>query len=124
VGRARKEEETKQPNGNGHGWQEVSGLAALAQGAVQTMEVGVRSLLFCRLDGNFYAYESLCPGCGQTLQGAYLDATSIVCSACGGRYDCVGAGRGLDQPNLQLEPFPLLMEQGRARVALPHLVTG
>ena len=87
------------------------------------MEVGGRTLLFCRLDGTFYAYGSLCPGCGQTLQGAYLDATTIVCSACGGRYDCIGAGRGLDQPGLQLEPFPLLMEQGRAKVALPHLIT-
>jgi Fe-S cluster biogenesis protein NfuA/nitrite reductase/ring-hydroxylating ferredoxin subunit len=124
LGRSRKEVDGTQPNGNGHGWQEVSGLATLSQGAVQTIEVGGRTLLFCRLEENFYAYESLCPGCGQTLQGAYLEANSIVCAACGGRYDCAGAGRGLDQPNLQLEPFPLLMEQGRARVALPHLVTG
>jgi hypothetical protein len=58
------------------------------------------------------------------LREAYLEANSIVCSACGQRYDCVGAGRGLDQPGLQLEPFPLLMEQGRAKVALPYSVTG
>lgn len=124
LGRTRKEEEeTKKSNGNGHGWQEVSGLSELAHGAAQMIEVGGRTLLFCHLDGTFYAYGSLCPGCGQTLQGAYLDATTIVCSACGGRYDCVGAGRGLDQPSLQLEPFPLLMEQGRAKVALPYLVS-
>lgn len=124
LGRSRREEEDapQQPNGNGQGWQDVSGLAALAQGAVQTIAVGGRALLFCRLDETFYAYSNDCPGCGQTLQEAYLEANSIVCPACRQRYDCVGAGRGLDQPGLQLEPFPLLMEQGRARVALPHLV--
>jgi len=124
LGRLHREEDvSQQPNGNGHGWQDVSGLTALAQGAVQTIAVGGRALLFCRLDETFYAYSNDCPGCGQTLQEAYLEANSIVCPACRQRYDCVGAGRGLDQPSLQLEPFPLLMEQGRAKVALPHLVT-
>jgi nitrite reductase/ring-hydroxylating ferredoxin subunit len=113
-----------EPAGNGHGWKEVSDLASLAQGSVRMIEVEGRTLLFCRLDGTFYAYRSLCPGCGQTLQGAYLEANSIVCPACQARYDCVAAGRGLDQPGLHLEPFPLLIEQGRAKVALPHLVTG
>jgi Fe-S cluster biogenesis protein NfuA/nitrite reductase/ring-hydroxylating ferredoxin subunit len=121
--RLRAEDEARRPAGNGHGWEEVDGLASLAQGSVRTIEVGGRALLFCRVDGTFYAYGNLCPGCGQTLQGAYLEATSIVCSACGQRYDCVGAGRGLDQPGLNLKPFPLLMEQGRAKVALPDLVT-
>jgi len=126
LGRMKKEEEDapQQSNGNGHGWQDVSGLTALAQGAVQTIAVSGRALLFCRLDETFYAYSNDCPGCGQALQEAYLEATSIVCPACKERYDCAGAGRGLDQPSLQLEPFPLLMEQGRAKVALPHLVTG
>ncbi len=123
LGRLHREEDvSQQPNGNGHGWQDVSGLTALAQGAVQTIAVSGRALLFCRLDETFYAYSNDCPGCGQTLQDAYLEAASIVCPACKERYDCVGAGRGLDQPGLQLEPYPLLMEQGRAKVSLPHLV--
>jgi Fe-S cluster biogenesis protein NfuA/nitrite reductase/ring-hydroxylating ferredoxin subunit len=125
LGRSQRDADAlQQPNGNGHGWQDVSGLTSLAQGAVQTIAVSGRTLLFCRLDETFYAYSNDCPGCGQALQEAYLEATSIVCPACKERYDCVGAGRGLDQPSLQLEPFPLLMEQGRAKVALPHLVTG
>ena len=124
LGRLHKVEDAPQcPNGNRHGWQDVSGLTALAQGSVQTIAVSGRTLLFCRLDETFYAYSNDCPGCGQTLQEAYLEANSIVCPACKERYDCAGAGRGLDQPGLQLEPFPLLMEQGRARVALPHLGT-
>jgi Fe-S cluster biogenesis protein NfuA/nitrite reductase/ring-hydroxylating ferredoxin subunit len=122
LGRLHREEDAPlQPNGNG--WQDVSGLAALAQGAVQTIAVGGRPLLFCRLDETFYAYSNDCPGCGEPLREAYLEATSIVCPACRQRFDCAGAGRGLDEPTLRLEPFPLLMEQGRARVALPHPVT-
>ncbi len=125
LGRVHREEEVapRQQNGNGQGWLDVSGLTALAQGAVQTIAVGGRALLFCRLDETFYAYSNDCPGCGQTLQEAYLEANSIVCPACKERYDCAGAGRGVGQPGLRLEPFPLLMEQGRARVALPHLAT-
>ena len=125
LGRSRGEEDAnRQSNGDGHGWQDVSGLAALAQGAVQTFAVVGHALLFCRLEETFYAYSNHCPGCGQTLQEAYLEATSIVCPACKERYDCVGAGRGLGRPSLQLEPVPLLMERGRAKVALPDVATG
>ncbi|MGH9839787.1 MAG: NifU family protein [Blastocatellia bacterium] len=105
-------------NGNG-GWEDVSGLGALAAGGVQAIEVSGRALLFCRLDETLYAYGDVCPGCGQTMQTARLEATALVCPSCKLRYDVMRAGRGLDQPSLHLEPFPLLVEQGRAKVALP-----
>jgi nitrite reductase/ring-hydroxylating ferredoxin subunit len=87
------------------------------------MEVGGRTILFCRLDETFYAYSSNCPGCGRALQSASLEGTTLICPACEQRYDCMRAGRGLDQPSLYLEPFPLLIEQGQMKVALPHLAT-
>jgi Fe-S cluster biogenesis protein NfuA/nitrite reductase/ring-hydroxylating ferredoxin subunit len=104
----------------GNGWEEVSDLHSLAQSSVRMMEVRGRSVLFCRLGETLYAYGNLCPGCGQQLQGAQFELTSLVCPNCGQRYDIIRAGRGLDQPNLHLEPFPLLIEQGRAKVALPN----
>ncbi len=82
-------------------------------------EVGGRSILFCRLGESFYAYGNNCPGCGQPLKGAHLELTNLVCPQCRQQYDVIRAGRGLDQPDLHLEPFPLLFEQGRAKVALP-----
>lgn len=100
-------------------WEEVEGLESLPQGAVKTMEVSGRSVLFCRIGERLYACSDTCPGCGQALQGAYLKTTVLVCPACGQRYDVIRAGRGIDQPSLHLEPFPLLVEGGRARVALP-----
>jgi Fe-S cluster biogenesis protein NfuA/nitrite reductase/ring-hydroxylating ferredoxin subunit len=105
---------------NNNGWEEVSNLHLLAQSSVQMLEVRGRSILFCRLGESLYAYGNLCPGCSQPLQGAHLELTSLACPQCGQRYDLIRAGRGLDQPNLHLEPFPLLVEQGRAKVALPN----
>ncbi len=114
-------------NGNGNGnisgncWEEVSELATLGNSTVRLLEVRGRSILFCRLGESFYAYDNICPGCGSALQGAHLELTNLVCPQCRQQYDVIRAGRGLDQPNLHLEPFPLLFEQGRARVALPPL---
>ena len=104
---------------NGKGWEDVAGLLSLAQSSVRALEVRGRSVLFCRLGETFYAYSNRCPGCEKPLHGAYLETTTLVCSTCGQQYDVVGAGRGLNQPNLHLEPYPLLVEQGQAKVALP-----
>jgi Fe-S cluster biogenesis protein NfuA/nitrite reductase/ring-hydroxylating ferredoxin subunit len=108
--------------GNGHGtkgWEEVAELETLAPRSVELREIGGRSILFCRLGESFYAYGNNCPGCEQPLLGAELQLTSLICPNCKQEYDLIRAGRGLDQPNLHLEPFPLLMEQGKVRVALP-----
>jgi Fe-S cluster biogenesis protein NfuA/nitrite reductase/ring-hydroxylating ferredoxin subunit len=108
------------PPANGKGWEEVSDLQGLASSSVQMKEVRGRSILFCRLGESLYAYDNLCPGCGKPLQDARLEMTNLVCSNCEQHYDVIRAGRGLDQPNLHLEPFPLLVEQGRTKVALPN----
>ena len=101
------------------GWEEVSGLSALGTSTVRLLEVRGRSVLFCRLGESFYAYDDNCPGCGSALKDAHLELTNLVCPQCRQQYDVIRAGRGLDQPNLYLEPYPLLFEQGLAKVALP-----
>ncbi|HEV7475713.1 MAG TPA: NifU family protein [Pyrinomonadaceae bacterium] len=115
----------KNGNGNGAGrsehWTDVQELASLAQSSVELRDVSGRSILFCRLGETFYAYDSRCPSCDQPLQDARLELTNLVCPHCRQQYDVIRAGRGLDQPSLHLEPFPLLFEQGRARVALPPM---
>jgi len=105
--------------GDGNGWEDVSGLAAMASGAVRAIEVSGRPVLFCRLGETFYAYGDNCPECGQTMRAALLEATALVCPSCGQRYDVMRAGRGLDKPGLHLDPFPLLVERGQAKIALP-----
>lgn len=100
-------------------WAEVTELTTLGHSAIQMKEVGGRSILFCRLGESYYAYGNNCPGCNQPLKGAHLELTNLICPNCKQQYDVIRAGRGLDQPDLHLEPFPLLFEQGRAKVAIP-----
>ncbi|MGH9945061.1 MAG: NifU family protein [Pyrinomonadaceae bacterium] len=107
-------------NSNGNGWEEVRDLQTLGHRSMRTLEVRGRAVLFCRLGESLYAYGNDCPGCGQTLHDARLEMTNLVCPHCGQQYDVIRAGRGLDQPSLHLEPFPLLVEQGRTKVALPN----
>lgn len=104
-------------DGSGNGWEDVRSLAAAA---VQSLEIRGQSVLFCRLGEALYAYADNCPGCAQPLGNARLESTSLVCPNCGQHYDVIRAGRGLDQPNLHLVPFPLLIEHGQARVAIPY----
>lgn len=106
---------------DGNGWEEVKELHSLAQSSARMFEVSGRSVLFCRLGESFYAYGNNCPDCGKPMQGAQIELTNLICPHCSQQYDVIRAGRGLDQPNLFLEPFPLLIEHGRARVALPPL---
>lgn len=109
---------TASDNG-GDAWAEVTGLDSLIHGSARTIEVRGRPVLFCKLDETLYAYSSTCRECGKALEGAVFDTNALTCPTCGSRYDVRRAGRGLDQPNTHLEPFPLLVEQGIARVALP-----
>lgn len=119
IGKSNHNGGTKSPT-NGKGWEDVFDLHLLAHSSLQVKEVRGRSVLFCRLGESLYAYGDLCPGCAKPLQGAHLEMTNLVCPHCGQHYDVIRAGRGLDQPNLHLEPFPLLIEQGRTKVALPN----
>ena len=102
------------------GWKEVNGLDEISQGAVKTLEISGQEVLFCRVAESYYAYSTTCPHCTSTLQGAILaEPSALACPACGQKYDVLRAGRGLDQPALHLQPFPLLMEHGRTKIALP-----
>jgi Fe-S cluster biogenesis protein NfuA len=107
-------------NTNG-GWKEIQDLDSLDHGTIRTVELNGRLVLFCRVGSDFYAYDGKCPGCKASLESASLQASSIVCKSCSQHFDVIQAGRGKDQPELHLEPFPLLMEPGHARVALPSI---
>lgn len=117
-------------NGNGHDrypvllapgptdWQDVFGLDALSPGTLQKQEVGGHPVLFCKLNEDFYAYGTICPGCGQPLEGGRVENAILACPICQQRYDLAHAGRGVDITTLHLDPIPLLKENGRAKVAI------
>ena len=85
-------------------------------------EVSGEPVLFAKLGNDFYAYRHLCPGCGASLEAGSLEGAVLTCSGCHHRYDVRRAGRSLDDPQLHLEPIPLLVDeevveerQGRGR---------
>jgi nitrite reductase/ring-hydroxylating ferredoxin subunit len=98
------------------------------------MEISGEPVLFLKLGDDFYAYRHLCPGCGVSLEEGSLKEAELTCSGCSHRYDVRRAGRCLDDPQLHLEPIPLLVSevaveerQGRGRrsivkIALPSAV--
>jgi len=100
-------------------WESVGDLSSLTDGHTRAQEVAGHRVLICRLDGTFYAYGSTCPGCGRSLEQAHLKGGSLACPVCGNSYDLLRAGRCLDQPQLHLEPFPLLEQHGNVKIALP-----
>ena len=83
------------------------------------LEIGV-----FRRNGAFYAYRNLCAGCGESQEGGSLKGAELGCPGCGRRYDVRRAGRCLDDPQLHLEPIPLLVsEEGLVKIAQPSVVS-
>lgn len=100
-------------------WIVVEGVGNGLQGtSLQTIVVRQQSLLLCTVAGNYYAYHNHCSSCNASLAGGRLEGTSLICSSCGRHYDVCRAGRCLDAPELFLEPVPLLIKDGKVKVAL------
>ncbi|MCA3749219.1 MAG: NifU family protein [Rubrobacter sp.] len=101
----------KQPEENGTSWTVVGALPQLTGSGLLLKEVSGEPVLFVRLGGDYYAYHDLCPGCGASLEGGYLEADELACPGCGRRYDVRRAGRCPEDPELHLEPIPLLVNE-------------
>jgi Fe-S cluster biogenesis protein NfuA/nitrite reductase/ring-hydroxylating ferredoxin subunit len=124
----------KRSEADGASWTVVGGLPQLSGGGMLLKEVSGEPLLFAKLEDDFYAYRHFCPGCGESLEAGNLEGAVLTCSGCHHRYDVRRAGRSLDDPQLHLEPIPLLVDeevveerQGRGRrsivkIALPSSV--
>lgn len=104
-------------------WTVAGGLPQLSGGGMLMKEVSGEPVFFVRLEEDFYAYRHLCPGCGESLEGSSLEGTELGCPGCGRRYEARRAGRCLDDPQMHLEPIPLLVsEEGIVKIALPGAV--
>ena len=99
----------------------MNGLNSLLEGTLKVIAVQGEPLLFCQIAGTYYAYHDHCSSCNASLDGSRLEGTTLICSSCGRQYDIYRAGRCLDTPNLFLEPVPLLVENGKVKVALSAL---
>ena len=107
----------------GSAWSVAGTLPELPSPGTLLKEVAGEPVLFVALDGTFYAYRHLCPACGASLADALLEGSELACSGCRQRYDVRRAGRSVDDPELYVEPIPLLRsDTGIVKVALPDPV--
>jgi Fe-S cluster biogenesis protein NfuA/nitrite reductase/ring-hydroxylating ferredoxin subunit len=90
-------------------WTTVGTLAELSSGGTVVKEVGGERVLFLRPDETYLAYRDACPACHESLEDASLQLSELTC-VCGHTYDVIRAGRCLDEPELYLEPVPLLID--------------
>jgi Fe-S cluster biogenesis protein NfuA/nitrite reductase/ring-hydroxylating ferredoxin subunit len=101
-------------------WQTVGGLPELRARSTLVKPVAGMPLLFAALDENLYAYRDRCPACQESLDGAPLANGELCCPRCGHAFDVRRAGRCLEEPDLSMEPVPLLTDDaGIVKVALP-----
>jgi Fe-S cluster biogenesis protein NfuA/nitrite reductase/ring-hydroxylating ferredoxin subunit len=106
----------------GGAWTTIGGLPELRAGGLVVKELEGAPLALMRIGDRLYAYGARCPACAGLLAGASLNGSELSCGGCGNRFDALRAGRGLDLPDLHLEPVPLLQgDDGLVRVALPAL---
>ena len=111
AGPTLRRKEKKQPGENGVSWTVVGGLPQLSGGGLLVKEISGEPVLFVKLEEDFYAYRHLCPGCGESLEEGSLKEAELSCPGCERRYDVRRAGRCLDDPQLHLEPIPLLVSE-------------
>jgi Fe-S cluster biogenesis protein NfuA/nitrite reductase/ring-hydroxylating ferredoxin subunit len=102
------------------GWVEVQSVAGLAVGALTAVSVAGSDLVVANVDGTLLAYRDRCASCGAALHGGLLSGGALACPACERSFFLPRAGRSLDDEHVQLEPVPLLRDEGRVKVALPQ----
>jgi Fe-S cluster biogenesis protein NfuA/nitrite reductase/ring-hydroxylating ferredoxin subunit len=99
-------------------WIDLETVSDLADGSLAAVNVVGRELLVANVDGSLLAYQDRCASCGAALHGGLLMAGALSCPECARSFFLPRAGRSMDGDRLQLEPVPLLREDGRVKVAL------
>jgi Fe-S cluster biogenesis protein NfuA/nitrite reductase/ring-hydroxylating ferredoxin subunit len=99
-------------------WFEVAGIDKLALDGLAAADVAGIPLIVGNVEGTLLAYRNHCAGCGGPLHAGALSDGALTCPACGRSFFLPRAGRSLDDDQLQLDPVPLLRENGSVKVAL------
>jgi Fe-S cluster biogenesis protein NfuA/nitrite reductase/ring-hydroxylating ferredoxin subunit len=99
-------------------WLDLDGLAEAPEGSLTAVAIAGAELIVANVDGTLLAYRDACAQCGGQLRDGTLAAGALRCPSCERSFFLPRAGRSMDEERLQLEPVPLLREQGRVKVAL------
>ncbi|HEY6523518.1 MAG TPA: NifU family protein [Solirubrobacteraceae bacterium] len=99
-------------------WVDLESVAGLADGTLTAVSVAGSDLVVANVDGTLLAYHDRCANCGGPLHAGLLSAGALACPECQRSFFLPRAGRSLDDEQMQLEPVPLLRDEGRVKVAL------
>ncbi|MHA3771221.1 NifU family protein [Verrucomicrobiota bacterium sgz303538] len=98
-------------------WFLIDEAPNLQEGGLLPVHAAGVPLIICKVGDMFYAYGDRCRACNLPLHLGALSGDVLSCPS-GHRYDVRRAGCGIEKPNLHLEPFPLLVNDGEVRVAI------
>jgi Fe-S cluster biogenesis protein NfuA/nitrite reductase/ring-hydroxylating ferredoxin subunit len=102
----------------GRSWFDVESVATLGDGSLAAVNVAGADLVVANVDGSLLAYRDRCASCNAPLHDGLLLAGALSCPECARSFFLPSAGRSMDDDRVQLEPVPLLREEGRVKVAL------
>ncbi len=103
-------------------WVALDALPALTTDGLARVTLEGTTVLFVRGEQALYAYRDRCPACAGGFGEAALQWPFVRCGACGARFDVVHAERAETDARIFAEPFPLVREGERVRVAIPLAV--
>ncbi len=98
------------------GWKVIKGLDVLPNGGMKAVDIPGLQLIVSRVNKQLYAYRNHCPACERTFSNGTLTENILSCQL-GHRYDLQLAGKCTDDPDLHLDPFPLLEQDGIVKIA-------
>jgi Fe-S cluster biogenesis protein NfuA/nitrite reductase/ring-hydroxylating ferredoxin subunit len=98
-------------------WTVLDDFGDLQDGAMRPLQVAAVPVLFLKAGGHLYAYRNHCPACEASLDAGVLESKMLSCRR-GHRFDVQRAGLSPDNPEIHLEPFPLLAAGGRVKISV------
>jgi Fe-S cluster biogenesis protein NfuA/nitrite reductase/ring-hydroxylating ferredoxin subunit len=108
-------------------WEPVVAAGEVPSGRLLPVLVGGLDVVLTRVGAATYAYRDGCPGCATSLVGSAVErrlgdavgTAVLACPGCHRHFDVCRAGAGLDDPDVHLEPLPLLERDGSIELAVP-----
>ncbi len=98
-------------------WTVLDNFGELEDGAMRPLRVATVPVLFLKAGGNLYAYRNHCPACESRLDAGVLTSKILSCRL-GHCFDVQRAGQCPDNPEIHLEPFPLLAASGTVKISV------
>ncbi|GIM47637.1 hypothetical protein DNHGIG_31860 [Collibacillus ludicampi] len=99
------------------GWLKGPSISEMEEGRPFRFAREKCDIFLVRIDGKVMAFRNQCPHLGMSLDGGLVDGSSIICPGHGFRFD-LSTGECMTAPYVQLEQFPVRVEDQRVWVRL------